>query len=96
MKYQGKITDPKDLVTKEYVDNAGSGKQTKITASGVLQGDGNGGVTAKTVDTVPTANSTNLVTSGGVKSAIDAVGQAYFSIVDGMLCITYDDGTVSA
>ena len=47
--------------------------QRKITASGVLQGDGNGGVTAKAVDTTPTANSTALITSGGVKSAIDNV-----------------------
>lgn len=45
--------------------------QRKITASGVLQGDGNGGVTAKTVDTTPTANSTNLITSGAVKTALD-------------------------
>lgn len=49
-------------------------KQDKITANGVLQGDGNGGVTARSVDATPTASSTNLVTSGGVKSAIDAVG----------------------
>ena len=45
-------------------------KQDKITASGVLQGDGSGGVSAKTVDSSPTANSTNLVTSGGVKGAL--------------------------
>ena len=25
MRYLGKISDPKDLVTKEYVDNASSG-----------------------------------------------------------------------
>ncbi len=46
-------------------------KQDKITANGVLQGDGNGGVTARNVDATPTASSTNLVTSGGVKNAID-------------------------
>lgn len=50
-------------------------KQDKITAAGVLQGDGDGGVTAKTVDSTPTASSTNLVTSGGVKSALDAAGK---------------------
>lgn len=31
MKYQGKITDPKDLVTKEYVDTGLSGKQNTLT-----------------------------------------------------------------
>lgn len=46
-------------------------KQDKITANGVLQGDGNGGVTARNVDATPTASSTALITSGGVKSALD-------------------------
>ena len=49
------------------------GKQAKITASGILQGDGSGGVTAATVDSTPTANSANLVTSGGVKAALDSI-----------------------
>lgn len=31
MKYQGRITDPKDLVTKEYVDDGLSGKQATLT-----------------------------------------------------------------
>ena len=31
-----------------YIDNAVSGKQDKITANGILKGDGNGGVTAVT------------------------------------------------
>lgn len=100
MKYYGKITDPKDLVTKEYADtkytmpaggipasdiksgviptvpsassttpkmdgtaSAGTGttwakgdhvhptdtsRQAKITASGLLKGDGNGGISAAT------------------------------------------------
>lgn len=46
-------------------------KQDKITANGVLQGDGDGDVTARNVDATPTASSTNLITSGGVKSALD-------------------------
>lgn len=104
MKYQGKITDPKDLVTKEYVDTGLSGKQNTLT-----------------FDTTPTENSTNPVTSGGVKSALDAQvvanptlvgteadltalqvggtkykvpsggsGPSYFSVVDGKVCITYE------
>lgn len=32
MKYLGKITDNKDLVTKEYVDTAVGNKQNKLTA----------------------------------------------------------------
>lgn len=37
MKYYGKIQDPKDLITKEYVDSQTSGKENKgkITISGV-------------------------------------------------------------
>lgn len=47
--------------------------QNIITASGVLQGDGEGNITTKVVDNAPTTNSSNLVTSGGVASAIAAV-----------------------
>ena len=32
MKYLGKITDNKDLVTKEYVDTSVGNKQNKLTA----------------------------------------------------------------
>lgn len=46
----------------DAVDN----KQAKITASGILKGDGNGGVTAQTVDGTVTENSANLITSGAV------------------------------
>lgn len=52
------------------------GKQVKITASGILMGDGQGGVSAATagtdyqapltIDATPTASSTNPVQSGGV------------------------------
>ena len=45
-------------------------KQNKITASGILKGDGKGGVTAQEFDTVPTANSDKLLTSGAVAAAI--------------------------
>lgn len=47
-----------------------SALQTKITANGVLQGNGSGGVTAKSVDSSPTSGSSNLITSGAVYSAI--------------------------
>ena len=44
--------------------------QPLITTNGVLQGNGSGNISAITVDTTPTANSSNLVTSGGVRAAI--------------------------
>lgn len=46
------------------------GLQRAINISGVLQGDGIGGVSAKAVDTTPTSGSSNLITSGAVYSAI--------------------------
>ena len=55
--------------------------QGPITANGLLQGDGNGNVSAAdtqevttlNVDSLPTANSTNLVTSGGVAAALAGI-----------------------
>ena len=43
MKYLGKITDDKDLVTKEYVDNAvagGGGGSGTVTSVGITNGGG--------------------------------------------------------
>lgn len=42
------------------------------TAGQIWQSDGNGVGTWQTLDTAPTANSTKAVTSGGVKTALDA------------------------
>lgn len=39
MKYLGKIQDNKDLVTKEYVDNADSGKVDKVSGKGLSTND---------------------------------------------------------
>ena len=57
-----------------------SGKQSTITANGILKGDGVGGVSAATagtdyqapltIDATPTANSTNPVQSGGVHTDV--------------------------
>lgn len=44
--------------------------QPAISVSGVLQGDGNGGISAKPVDTSPSSGSSNLITSGAVYAAI--------------------------
>lgn len=54
----------------EGIRQAITDKQDKITASGILKGDGKGGVTAQEFDTVPTANSDKLLTSGAVAAAI--------------------------
>lgn len=53
--------------------------QPAITANGVLQGNGSGTITAKTVDTAPSSNGTNLITSGAVYNAVkrtDAIDAA--------------------
>ena len=65
-----------DLVESGAVYTGLAGKQPTITASGILKGDGTGGVTAAvagtdyqaplTIDATPTASSTNPVQSGGV------------------------------
>lgn len=70
-------------------------RQASITASGILKGNGAGGVTAAvagtdyqsplTIDATPTASSTNPVQSGGVKTALD-----------GKLSTTGDTRTVTA
>lgn len=46
------------------------------TTNGVLQADGSGGISAKAVDTTPTKDSANLVTSGGVQAALAATVKA--------------------
>lgn len=46
-------------------------KGTQTNISGVFVGK-NGKITSTAVDSTPTASSQNLVTSGGVKSAIDS------------------------
>lgn len=55
MRYLGKINDSKDLVTKEYVDNASSGSTAIVGLSaGFVKADGSGGLSS--VATVPVAN----------------------------------------
>lgn len=54
----------------EGIRQAITDKQDKITASGILKGNGKGGVTAQTFDTVPTENSDKLLTSGAVAAAL--------------------------
>ena len=61
---------------EDHEHPADTNKQDTITASGILKGDGQGGVSAATagtdfqapltIDATPTANSTNPVQSGGV------------------------------
>lgn len=55
MRYLGKINDPKDLVTKEYVDNSSSGSTAIVGLSaGFVKADGSGGLSS--VATIDTAN----------------------------------------
>lgn len=55
MKYLGKVSDPKDLATKEYVDNASSGSTALVGLSaGFVKADGSGGLSS--VATIDTAN----------------------------------------
>lgn len=58
MRYLGKINDSKDLVTKEYVDNASSGSIALVGLSaGFVKADGSGGLSSvATVDTASIAD----------------------------------------
>lgn len=59
-----------DADAHEGIRKAITDKQDKITASGILKGDGKGGVTAQAFDTEPTKNSDKLLTSGAVAAAL--------------------------
>lgn len=55
MRYLGKISDPKDLVTKEYVDSSSSGSSALVGLSaGFVKADGSGGLSS--VATIGTAS----------------------------------------
>lgn len=67
-----------DPTINDALSAIASDKQGKITTSGVLQGDGQGNISAKTVDTTPASGSANLITSGAVYNAIQgAIGGSY-------------------
>ena len=67
-----------NLVKSGGVKSALDAKQNKILASGILEGDGTGTISATQtlsatlldIDDAPTADSNNLVTSGGVHTAL--------------------------
>lgn len=58
MRYLGKISDPKDLVTKEYVDSSSSGSSALVGLSaGFVKADGSGGLSSvATIDTASIAD----------------------------------------
>ena len=71
MRYLGKISDPKDLVTKEYVDSSSSGSSALVGLSaGFVKADGSGGLSSvATVDTAAIANkavTTEKIATGAV------------------------------
>ena len=53
--------------------DAVDGKQAKITVNGIVKGDGNGNLSAQSVDATVTEDSTNLVTSGAVYAVVGDV-----------------------
>ena len=74
MRYLGKISDPKDLVTKEYVDNASSGGSIiSGLSAGFVKADGNGGLSSvATVDTASIADdaiTADKLRDGSINSA---------------------------
>lgn len=81
-------------VSKLWTFNAGisaaSVTDTGVKSAAALCTDSEGKITAKTVDSAPTGSSTNLVTSGGVKTALDA--KAQLSHTHGQIA---NDGSVS-
>lgn len=66
-------------------------KQEKITVSGLLKGDGKGGISAQQFDTKPTKDSGNLLTSGAVAAAMDAAA-ALTSAAEYSAAMTYAVG----
>ena len=73
MRYLGKISDPKDLVTKEYVDGSSSGSSALVGLSaGFVKADGSGGLSS--VATIGTANIANkaVTTEKIVQAAVTA------------------------
>ncbi|WP_418480518.1 hypothetical protein [Dysosmobacter sp.] len=66
-------------------------KQEKITVSGLLKGDGKGGISAQQFDTKPTKDSGNLLTSGAVAAAMDAAA-ALTSAAEYSAAMTYAQG----
>lgn len=85
------------LKTLDVASVGGSGKYI----SAISETDGKISATATSMDTTPTASSTNAVTSGGVKTAIDnAIGALDVSSVGGdgkyISAISETDGKISA
>ena len=67
-----------DYARADHVHPSDTAKQNAISVNGVLQGDGQGNISARAVDTAPASNSTNLITSGAVYTAIfGAIGGSY-------------------
>ena len=73
-----------DYAREDHVHPSDTSRQAKITASGLLKGNGSGGVSAAvagtdyqaplTFDNSPASGSNNPITSGGVYAAIAALG----------------------
>lgn len=82
MKYQGKITDPKDLVTKEYVDTGLSGKQNTLTFDDVPTAGSSNPVKSSgiksAIDASKALSFTVTLTANGWSNNAQTVSNAYF------------------
>lgn len=76
MRYLGKISDPKDLATKEYVDNvSSSGSVIAGLSAGFVKANGTGGVSS--VTTIPVANGgTGATTAADARTNLNALSNA--------------------
>lgn len=64
--------DANDITSGTLPVSRGGTGATTFTSGYALIGNGTGAVTTKKIDTTVTANSSNLITSGAVKSSIDS------------------------
>lgn len=66
-------TSPRPGVTGTLAVGSGGTGVSSVTSGSVLIGNGTDAMTEKAIDSTPTSSSTNLITSGGVKSAIAVI-----------------------
>lgn len=72
-----------DYARGDHVHPTDTTRQATITATGVLVGDGSGGVSAKPVDSAPTDNSQNLISSAAVAGALGTLSDTVAIVIDG-------------
>lgn len=101
MKYQGKITDPKDLVTKEYVDTGLSGKQNTLTFDSTPTAGSSNPVTSDGIKSALDAQVVANPTFAGTEADLTAlqVGVTKYKVPSGggiNLVVTVTNGTATS